>query len=91
MDILDRPKGLIKDFIYVKDNSLSESFCNEVIEKFDKDPRQQDGVLGAEHRHVDKSVKDTKDIHISTAIGWEKEDKVFFESLKLGLDALTSS
>ena len=37
MDILDRPKGLIKDFIYVKDNSLSESFCNEVIEKFDKD------------------------------------------------------
>ena len=48
MDILDKPKGLIRDFIYVKDNSLSKSFCDEVIEKFDKDPRQRDGIIGVE-------------------------------------------
>ena len=86
MDILDRPKGSIRDFIYIKDNSLSKSFCKDVIEKFDNDPRQRDGVLGADHKHVDKSVKDTKDIHISTSDGWDKEDTIFFESLKLGLE-----
>ena len=89
MDILDKPRGLIKDFIFVKDNSLPKSFCDEVIKKFDNDPRQRDGVLGSDHKHVDKSVKDTKDIHISTTTGWEKEDKVFFESLKLGLEEYT--
>ena len=87
MDIIDKPRGLIKDFIYVKDNSLSKSFCDEVIKKFDEDPRQRDGVIGASvNKRVDKSVKDTKDIHISSSTGWEREDKVFFESLKLGLD-----
>ena len=30
-NIEDRPKASIKDFIYVRDNSLSESFCNHVI------------------------------------------------------------
>ena len=87
MNIIDKPRGLIKDFIYVKDNSLSKSFCDEVIKKFDKDPRQRDGVIGASvNKRVDKSVKNTKDIHISSSTGWEREDKVFFESLKLGLD-----
>ena len=81
MDILDKPRGLIKDFIYVKDNSLSRSFCDEVIKKFDNDPRQRDGVLGSDHKHVDKSVKDTKDIHISSITGWETEDKIFFERI----------
>jgi len=86
MDILNNPRGLIKDFIYVKDNMLSESFCNEVIEKFDKDPRQKDGVIGRDtNKRVDKSIKDTKDIHISSASGWETEDKIFYESLTLGL------
>ena len=86
MNILDRPRALIKDFIYVKDNWLSTSFCDEVIKKFDNDCRQKDGVLGAGHKHVDKSIKDTKEIHISTNTGWEKEDRIFFESLKFGLD-----
>ena len=33
----DRPRGLIKDFIYVKDNSLTKDFCIHVIKKFDED------------------------------------------------------
>ena len=57
MDILDRPKGLIKDFIYVKDNSLPESFCVDVIKKFDNDPRQRDGIIGKDtNQRVDKSL-----------------------------------
>ena len=65
MDILDKPKGLIRDFIYVKDNSLSKSFCDEVIKKFDKDPRQRDGIIGKDtNQRVDKNIKDTKDTFI---------------------------
>ena len=45
-NIEDRPKGLIKDFIYVKDNSLTKDFCEHVIKKFDNDPRKKDGVVG---------------------------------------------
>ena len=57
MDILDRPKGLIKDFIYVKDNSLLKSFCADVIIKFDNDPRQRDGIIGKDtNQRVDKSI-----------------------------------
>ena len=37
MDLIDRPRGLIKDFIYVKDKTLSKSFCDAVIKKFDED------------------------------------------------------
>ena len=46
MDLIDRPRGLIKDFIYVKDKTLSKSFCDAVIKKFDEDPRQGDGIIG---------------------------------------------
>ena len=87
MDLIDRPRGLIKDFIYVKDKTLSKSFCDAVIKKFDEDPRQGDGIIGKDtNQRVDKSLKDTKDIHISRTTGWETEDRVFFESLKLGLE-----
>ena len=63
MDLIDRPRGLIKDFIYVKDKTLSKSFCDDVIKKFDEDPRQRDGIIGKDtNQRVDKSLKETKDI-----------------------------
>ena len=59
MDLIDKPRGLIKDFIFVKDNSLPKSFCDEVIKKFDEDPRQRDGIIGKDtNQRVDKSLKD---------------------------------
>ena len=86
MDLLDtKPKGLIKDFIYVKDGSLTEFFCNHIIKKFDSDLRQKDGVLGSGGKRVDKTIKDTKDILISSQTGWEGEDKIFFDALQEGL------
>ena len=84
-----RPKGLIKDFIYVKDDALSKSFCKQVIEKFESDDRKKDGVVGAEGKRVDKNLKDTMDINISVASGWENEDNVFFRSLNNGYDEYT--
>ena len=73
----DRPRGLIKDFIYVKDNSLTKDFCIHVIKKFDEDPRKKDGVVGSEGKRVDKNLKDTVDIPISRTEGWEEEDDIF--------------
>ena len=83
-NIEDRPKGSIKDFIYVRDNTLSESFCNHVIQRFNHDGRKQDGVVG--QTRVDKNVKDTKDIKISGLEDWVEEDNTFYKSLKEGLD-----
>tara|TARA_Y100001935_G_scaffold207690_1_gene177052 strand:- start:2 stop:628 length:627 start_codon:yes stop_codon:yes gene_type:complete len=86
MSLLDtRPKAEVKDFIYIKKNSITESFCEHVIKKFNEDPRKGDGVIGFNAQRVDKTVKDTKDIHISTAEGWEDEDKIFFDALGIGL------
>tara|TARA_B100001250_G_C19679740_1_gene735290 strand:- start:429 stop:1076 length:648 start_codon:yes stop_codon:yes gene_type:complete len=83
----DRPKGSIKDFIYVIDKSLTKTFCNNVIKKFNNDSRKKEGVVGhGESNRVDKNAKNTKDIPISVSSGWEKEDKIFYSSLKKGLD-----
>ena len=87
MNIIDkRPRGLIKDFIWVKDDTLSESFCEHVIQKFDNDPRKNDGIIGSLHQRVDKSVKDVKDITITRESDWSDEDAVFFKSLEKGLE-----
>ena len=85
-----KPRGLIKDFIWVKENSLTESFCNHVIEKFDNDPRKHDGCIGSrEHNRVDKSVKDTKDYNITRAKDWKEEDDTFFNALSIGVQGYT--
>ena len=82
----DRPKGSIKDFIYVIDKTLTKSFCKNVIKKFNDDSRKEDGVIGHKANRVDKNVKNTKDMHISSSSGWEEEDKIFYSSLKIGLE-----
>ena len=86
-NIEDRPRGSIKDFIYVRENTLSESFCNHVIERFNHDGRKRDGVIGHTNNRVDKNVKDTKDMNISHLNDWKDEDNTFYESLTAGLDA----
>ena len=81
---------MFEKLIYVSKNSLSESFCNEVIEKFDRDPRKRDGIVNQNNPTVKKEVKDTKDLTISGLLDWVDEDKVFFDALKIGLENYTS-
>ena len=88
-NIEDKPKGAINDFIFIRDNALSNQFCNRVIKKFDSDERKKDGVVGSGlvgSTRVDKNVKDTKDLKISRHDDWNDEDSVFFESLSVGLE-----
>ena len=79
-----RPRALLSDYIWVKENSLTRYFCNKVIKKFDKEPGKYDGLIGADRR-VDKSIKCTKDFVLSRNDNWKKEDAVFCKALQKGI------
>ncbi len=76
---------MFKELIWVKKHSLTKTFCDSVIEKFENEPRKTAGVIGSDCPRVDKSIKDTTDITITNISGWEKEDQTFFKALSEGL------
>ena len=77
---------MFKELIWVKDNSLSESFCNGMIEKFDVDPYRVKGKVDQNNPRVDKSLKITMDMGVTTNPTWQEEDKVLFKALEIALD-----
>ena len=79
-----RPHAITRDYIWVKENSLTRYFCNKVIKKFDEESSKVDGRIGEEGR-VDKNVKDTKDFTLSRNENWKKEDTIFYTALQKGL------
>ena len=80
---------MFKELIWVKKNSLSKTFCNNVIEKFEDEPKKRPGKIGGVppdyNGRVDKSVKDTTDLLITKVSGWEEEDGIFYKALQEGL------
>jgi hypothetical protein len=74
-----------KDLIYVKPNVLEKSFCNHLIDKFEKDGRSHPGVIDR-NSTVDPSIKKTTDLHISRYPEWKEEDKILYDSLNSNLD-----
>lgn len=68
------------DLIYVKDNCLSEDFCNHLIKKFESDHRKKEGIII--NGEIDKKYKDTTDLMISSLDDWKDEDNVIFNSSK---------
>ena len=79
------PTATSSDFIWMKDKSLSKSFCKKMMEKFDKSKDKYDGLVGT-GRH-NPNLKRTKDLGISTLKDkWKKEDDVLLEALRIGLD-----
>ena len=79
-----RPRALLSDYIWVKENSLTRYFCNKVIKKFDNESKKYDGLIGSDGR-VDRNVKVTKDFVLTRDPNWQKEDAVFCQALKKGL------
>ena len=77
---------MFSELIWVKKNSLSESFCKGMIEKFDVDPYRVKGKVDQNNPRVDTSLKITMDMGVTTNIAWEEEDKVLFEALETSLD-----
>jgi len=91
MDIpfLKDPKKVLKsqDFntltevashIYVQDFSLEESFCRNLIEKFENDPRKAKGHSG---KGYDDETKDTWDLHLTSFDCYRTEDKTLHHAL----------
>ena len=67
------------EFIYCADNALSEHFCKTCIEKFEADERKFEGHIG--HGYIDKEIKDSTDLAISSLSDWKYEDNIFCETL----------
>ncbi len=76
-------KPQLSNFIYIKNNALPKSFCDNVIEKFEKDDRKYQGTTGG---GVDLDVKRSLDLCISGLEEWKNFDEVFFKSLNKHLD-----
>jgi hypothetical protein len=86
----------MKDFIYIKENSVHESVCDNIIELFEKYPEYQyDGCVGdVEYKKceiktdIDKNLKDTKDLNILN-MGhideWNVISKTLIENLENNL------
>ena len=53
----------IRDFIWTSDKTLTESFCQKCIDKFELDPRKYEGQVGA--GEVKENIKKTYDLNIS--------------------------
>ena len=78
------PTATSSDFIWIKEKSLSKSFCEKLINKFEKSPDEQyDGRIGT--GQINENIKQTKDLTISDKDGWKKEDKVLFKALRDGI------
>ena len=66
--------------IDIYENTLSSQFCNHCIWKFERDERKEQGLIGGGEVRTD--IKDSIDLSISSCSDWQKEDKVFYNTLK---------
>ena len=65
---------MFKELIWVKNNSLSESFCNHLIERFEVDPLRDEGKVDQNNPRVDRSLKVTMDTGITRTPAYAEED-----------------
>ena len=72
---------MFKELIWVKEKSLSEDFCNQVINKFETDPYRKAGEVDQNNPRIDKNLKITIDTTITHNIAWREEDEVLYKAL----------
>ena len=68
----------LNDFVYIKENELDKDFCQHIIDKFEKDDRKSQGIVGGGLR---PDIKKSTDLSMTHYSGWEEEDKIFYKSL----------
>lgn len=66
-------------FIYIKNNTLTEKFCKNLIEKFEKDSKKVPGVT--DYSRETSDIKKSTDLCISHYDDWKKEDDILFSIL----------
>ena len=72
---------MFKDLIWVKEQSLTQDFCNQVVNKFETDPYRKAGEVDQNNPRVDKNLKITIDTTITHRIAWREEDEVLYKAL----------
>ena len=72
---------MFKELIWVKEKSLSQDFCNQVINKFETDPYRKAGEVDQNNPRIDKNLKITIDTTITHNIAWREEDEVLYKAL----------
>ena len=72
---------MFRELIWVKEQSLSEDFCNQIIDKFETDPYKKAGEVDQNNPRVDKNLKITIDTTITHRIAWREEDEVLYKAL----------
>ena len=77
---------MFKELIWVKNNSLSESFCNHLIKRFEVDPLRDEGKVDQNNPRVDRSLKVTMDTGITSNPAYAEEDKILYKACKIALD-----
>jgi len=73
------------DLVYEEPGHLDPEFCNDIIWKFDRDPRKQPGV-SAGRLEPTPDVKDSLDLVITRHADWEHVYSVLFLKLREGLE-----
>ena len=71
------------DFIYEVKNNLSKELCEEIIRRFEKDPRKHPGRMMS---GVNENIKKTTDFHLfhATDNSWKDIDGILFKKLLEG-------
>ena len=74
-----------EDLIYFNDDTLTEEFCEHLIQKFNNDDRRGVGKIGGPPgcgARIVKEIKRSVDLNITnTDEGWKEEDDILFHSL----------
>ena len=74
---------MVIETIRTYENTLSSEFCDQVIERFNRDPRVETGKIFS---GIDLNIKNSQDLQISTLTtgedNWDIEDKVFCRNLQ---------
>ena len=72
---------MFKELIWVKEQSLSEDFCNQIINKFETDPYRKAGKVDQNNPRVDKDIKITIEKSITNNISWREADEILYKAL----------
>jgi hypothetical protein len=71
------------DLVYEIPESLPADLCQECIDKFERDDRQQ---AGRTMLRIDKNIKDSSDLMIGRFKDWSDVCSVLDKKLKIGVD-----
>ena len=72
-------------FIFERRNALPDSFCEEVVRRFEASPQYQHRGRIGQLQERDKSVKKTTDLVVSGKEDWKDVDQVFFRCVAAAL------